>query len=179
MKITDQVKNEFHSLGYKDAELGRKLSDADCFILSEAKKIAQTNFEKINNLTDNYYAKLKSKKKTLSIDSKATQMWKKNQKNQEKLDEINEAINILNNEIIDIEKDIKSLKLLITTNLNDEIKNVFGTILYHYETGYLTYKYHKRKDRSTVQSEIDYSALTTDIIDQYARNLEFGKENLD
>ena len=179
MKITDQVKNEFHSLGYKDAKLGRKLSDADCFILSEAKRIAQTNFEKINNLTNNYYAKLKSKKKTLSIDSKATQMWKKNQKNQEKLDEINEAINILNNEIFDIEKDIKSLKLLITTNLSNEIENVFGTILFHYETGYLTYKYQQEKEQKSLPDEINIFAITSEIIDQYTRNLKFGKDKLD
>jgi septal ring factor EnvC (AmiA/AmiB activator) len=179
MKITDQVKNEFHALGYKDAKLGRKLSDADCFILSEAKRIAQTNFEKINYLADNYDAKLKSKKESLNIDSKAIQMWKKNQENQKKMDEINEAINILNNEIMDIEKDIKSLKLMITNNQSDEIESIFGTILYHYETGYLTYKYHQEKDQKSVQRKIDYSALTKDIINQYTRNLEYGKENLD
>lgn len=179
MKITDQIKNEFHSLGYKDAKLGRKLSYADCYILSEAKRIAQTNYGKINNLTDNYYAKLKSKKESLSINSKAIQMWKKNKKTQNKLDEINEAINTLNNEIIEMEKDIKSLKLLIATNLSEEIENIFGTLLYHYETGYLTYKYHKEKDQKSLPDEMNILAITGEIIDQYTRNLEFGKDKLD
>ncbi len=179
MKITDQVKNEFHSLGYNDAKLGRKLSDADCFILTEAKRIVQTNFGQINDLTDNYYTKLKSKKESLDIDSKAIQMWKRNQKDQKRLDEINEAINILNNEIIDLEKDIKSLKLLITTNLKDEIENVVGVLLYQYETGYLTYQYESKSKQKTLPEEINISAITSEIIDQYARNLEFGKENLD
>ncbi len=179
MKITDQVKNEFHSLGYKDAKLGRKLSDADCIILSEAKRIVQTNFGKISDLTENYCAKLKTKKESLSTDSEAIRIWKKNKKDQKKMDEINEAINILNNEILDLERDIKSLKLLIITDLNDEIEIIFGAIQYHYETGYLTYKYHQEKNQNLVQGEIDYSVFTKDIINQYTRNLEFGKDSLD
>ena len=179
MKIADKVKNEFYSLGYKDAELGRKLSDADCFILSEAKRIVHAHLIEINDLTEDYCTILKTKKELLNIDSKEHQLWKKNKIEKKELDEINEAINILNNEISDIEKDIKSLKLLYSINLSDEIESTFGAIHYHYQTGYLTFKHYNRKDRSTVQSEIDYSALTTDIIDQYARNLEFGKENLD
>ena len=179
MRITDQVKNEFHAIGYKDAKLGRKLSEADCFILTEAKRIVRTHFIKINNLTDNYYAKLKSKNRLLNIDSKAEQTWEKNKKNQNKLDEIEDAINTLNNEIIEMEKDIKSLKLLITTNLSDEIENVFGTLLYQYETGYLTYHYEQKSKQKSLPEEINISAITSEIIDQYAKNLEFGKENLD
>ena len=179
MKITDQVKNEFRSLGYKDAKLGRKLSDADCFILTEAKRIVQTNFGKINDLTDNYYAKLKLKEESLEIDSKAVQMWKKNQKDKKRMEEIDEAINILNNEIRDLEKDIKSLKVLITTSQRDEIENVVCVLLYQYETGYLTYQYESKSKQRTLPEEINISAITCEIIDQYARNLEFGKENLD
>ena len=177
MHITNQVKNEFHSLGYKDAKLGRKLSDADCYILIEAKGIVKTHFANINNITDNYLAKLKSKNELLNIDSKALRIWRKNKKNQTKLDEIDEAITILNNEIIDLEKDIKSLKLLIATNMDDEIENVFELLLYQYETGYLTYKYKNKQNPSS--EEINISAITCEIIDQYTRNLEFGKENLD
>ena len=62
MKIADKEKHEFYSLGFKDAELGRKLSDADCFILSEAKRIVHTHLIEINSLTEDYYAKLKTKK---------------------------------------------------------------------------------------------------------------------
>ena len=177
MKITDQAKNEFHSLGFKDAKLGRKLSDADCFILSEAKRIVKIHFIEVNNLTDNYFAKVKSKKKTLNIDSKAAQMWKINQKNRKKLDEIDEAINILNNEIIDMEKNIKSFKILMASNLSCEIENTFSAIHYHYETGYLTYQ-NESKTKSS-HEEINILAITSEIIDQYTRNLDFGKDKLD
>ncbi len=179
MKISDQVMKEFQSYGYRDAQLGRKLCDADFYILSEAKRFVQSHFGEVYTLIDNNSKKVKSTKKIMNINSKAIQMWKKNKDNQKKLDEINEAINILNNEIIDIEEDINSLKRLMMVDRSVEIENIFGTLLYHYELGYLTYESEIEKDQYSLPAEINYSALTRDIIDQYARNLEFGIDNLD
>ena len=179
MNIKDQVMNKFYSFGYKDAKLGRKLSDADFFILSEAKRYVKTHFGDVYTLIDNNFKKLKSTKKVLNVDSKAIQMWKKNKDNQKKLDEIDEAINILNNEITNIEEDIDSLKRLMMTDRSVEIENIFGTLLYHYEKGYLTYEYEREKDQESLPEGINFSALTIDIIDQYARNFAFGLDNLD
>ncbi len=179
MKIKDQIMNEFQSLGYEDAKLGRKLSDADYFILAEAKNYVQIYFGELHILSDNNSERLKSTKKRLNVNSKVIQMWKKNKDNQNKLDEIHEAINILNNEITDIEEDIDSLKRLMKVDRSVEIENLFGTFLYHYEKGYLTYEYEKEKDKNSMPEEINFSALTKDIIDQYAKNLEFGIDNLD
>lgn len=179
MKIKDQVMKEFYSFGYEDARLGRKLSDADFFILAEAKRYVQTHFGEVYAHIDNDSKKLKSTKKNLNVNSKAIQMWKKNKDNQKKIDEINEAINILNNEIADIEEDIDFFKRLMMVDRSVEIENIFGTLLYHYEKGYLTYEYEREKDQSSLPEEINFSALTRDIIDQYARNLEFGIDNLD
>ena len=108
MKIKDQVKNDFQSYGYEDAKLGRKLSDADYFILSKAKSYVQTYFEEMYKLIDDNTSKLKTTKKLLNIDSKETKIWGKKEKDQKILDEIDEAINILNNEIKDVEKEINS-----------------------------------------------------------------------
>lgn len=179
MQIKDQVMKEFYSFGYEDAKLGRKLSDADLFILAEAKRYVQTHFGEVYTLIDNNLKKLKSTKKILNVNSKAIQMWKENKYNQKKLDEINDAINILNNEITDIEEEIDSFKRLMMIDRSDEIENIFGTLLYHYEKGYLTYEYEREKDQKSLPEEINFSALTTDIIDQYAKNLEFGIDNLD
>ncbi len=179
MKIKDQVMKEFYSFGYEDAKLGRKLTEADYFILSEAKIIVQAHFGEINTVIDNNNAKLRSTQEIVDINSKVIQMWKKNKDNQKKLDEIDEAITILNNEITDLEKDIDTLKRLLQVNRNVEIENLFGTSLYHYEKGYLTYKYEKEKDQKSLPEEINFSALTKDIIDQYAKNLEFGIDKLD
>ena len=179
MQIKDQVMKEFYSFGYEDAKLGRKLPDADYFILTEAKKYVQNYFGEIHIFTDNNSKRLKSSKKILNVNSKAIQMWKKNKDNQKKLDEIDDEINILNNEITDIEEDIDSLKRLMKADRSVEIENLFGTLLYHYEKGYLTYKYEKEKDQKSIPEEINYSGLTKDIIDQYAKNLEFGIDNLD
>ncbi len=179
MKIKDQVIKEFNSFGYEDAKLGRKLSEADYFILSESKRIVQTHFGEINTSIDNNVTKLKSAEKLLNIDSKEIQMREKNKDNQKKLDEIDEAINILNNEISDLEEEIDSLKRLMIADRSVEIENIFGTLLYHYEKGYLTYEYEREKDQSSIPEEINYSAFTKDIIDQYAKNLEFGIDILD
>lgn len=179
MKIKDQVIKEFHSFGYEDAKLGRKLTDADYFILTEAKRIVQTHFGEINASIENNATKLKSAKKLLNIGSKEIHMQEKNKDNQKKSDEIDEAINILNNEITDIEEDINSFKRLMMVDRSAEIENIFGTLLYHYEKGYLTYEYEREKDQKSLPKEINFSALTQDIIDQYARNLEFGIDNLD
>ncbi len=179
MQIKDQVMKEFYSFGYEDARLGRKLSDADYFILTEAKRYVQTHFGEVYTLIDNNFEKLRSTKKILNVNSKAIQMWKENKYNQKKIDEINEAINILNNEIADIEEDIDSFKRLMMVDRSVEIENIFGTLLYHYEKGYLTYEYEREKDQSSLPEKINFSALTRDIIDQYARNLEFGIDNLD
>ncbi len=179
MKINDQVMKEFQSFGYEDAKLGRKLCEADYFILSEAKRIVQTHFGEINISIDNNVTKLKSTKKLLNIDSKEIQMQEKNKDNQKKLDEIDEAINILNNEISDLEEEIDSLKRLMIADRSVEIENIFGTLLYYYEKGYLTYEYEKEKNKNSIPEEINFSALTKDIIDQYTKNLEFGINNLD
>ncbi len=179
MKIKDQVMKEFYSFGYDDAKLGRKLPDADYFILTEAKKYVQNYFGEIHILADNNFKKLKSTKKILNVNSKAIQMWKKNKDNQKKLEEIKDEINILNSEITNIEEDIESLKRLMKADRSVEIENFFGTLLYHYEKGYLTYKYEKEKDQSSLPEEINFFALTKNIIDQYAKNLEFGIDNLD
>ncbi len=148
MNINDQVMKEFQSFGYEDAKLGRKLTDADYFILSEAKRIVQTQFGEINN------------------------------DNQKKLDEIYEAVNSLNNEVADLEKDIDSLKRLMKVDRSVEVENIFGTLLYHYEKGYLTYEYEKGKDKNSIPKDINYSDLIKDMIDQYNKNLEFGIDNL-
>jgi NAD-dependent DNA ligase len=179
MKINDQVIKEFYSFGYEDAKLGRKLTDADYFILTEAKKYVQNYFGALDILTDDKSKKLKSVKEILDVNSKAIQMWKKNKDNQKKLDEIDEAITILNNEIPNIEEDIDTLKRLLQVDRSVEIENLFGTLLYHYEKGYLTYKYEKEKDQKSLPEEINFSVLTKDIIDQYAKNLEFGIDKLD
>ena len=179
MKIKDQVKNDFQSYGYEDAKLGRKLSDADYFILSKAKSYVQTYFEEMYKLIDDNISKLKTTKKILNIDSKETQIWSKKEKDQKILDEIEEAINILNNEIKDIEKEINSLNRMMTTAKSTEIENIFGILLYHYETGYLMYKYETGKKQISLPEEISYSSLTAEIIDQYNRNQELGKNNLD
>ena len=179
MQIKDQVMKEFYSFGYEDARLGRKLSDADYFILTEAKRYVKTHFGEVYTLIDNNLKKLKSTKKILNVNSKTIRMWKENKYNQKKLDEIDEAINILNNEITDIEEDINSFKRLMMVDRSVEIENIFGTLLYHYEKGYLTYEYEREKDQKSLPEEINFSALTKDIIDQYARNLEFGIDNLD
>ena len=148
MNINDQVMKEFQSFGYEDAKLGRKLTDADYFILSEAKRIVQTQFGEINN------------------------------DNQKKLDEIYEAVNSLNNEVADLEEDIDSLKRLMKVDRSVEVENIFGTLLYHYEKGYLTYKYEKGQDKNSIPEDINYSDLIKDMIDQYNKNLEFGIDNL-
>ena len=127
MKIKDQVINEFQSLGYEDAKLGRKLTYADYFILSESKRIVQNHFGEINIPIDN------------------------------------------NNKT----------NLLITTNTSVEVENIFCTLLYHYEKGYLTYEYEKGKDKKSIPEGINLSALTEEIIDQYSRNSEFSINNLD
>jgi hypothetical protein len=88
-------------------------------------------------------------------------------------------INILNNEITDIEKNINSQNQLMEKHIRSEIEDIFATLLYHYETGYLTHKYEKENDQNSMPEEINFSALTKDIIDQYAKNLEFGIDNLD
>ena len=54
-----------------------------------------------------------------------------------------------------------------------------GTLLYHYEKGYLTYEYKRENNQKSLSEKINYSALTRDIIDQYAKNLTFGINNLD
>lgn len=179
MKIKDQIMIEFQSLGYEDAKLGRKLSDADYFILAKAKKYVQIYFGELHVLLDNNSERIKSTNKRLSVKSKAIQTWKKNKDNQKKLDEIHEAINILNNEINDLKEDIDSLKCLMIADRSVDIENLFGTLLYHYEKGYLTYEYEKEKNKNTIPEEIDFSTLTRDIIDRYAKNLEFGIDNLD
>ncbi len=179
MKINDQVMKEFYSFGYEDAKLGRKLTEADYFILSEAKIIVQTHFGEINTVIDNNVTKLRSAKEIVNVNSKAIQMWKKNKDDQKKLDEIDEAITILNNEITDLEEDIDTLKRLLQIDRSGEIENLFGILLYHYEKGYLTYEYEKGKDKNSIPEEINISALTKDIIDQYTKNLEFGIDNLD
>ena len=178
MKIKDQVKNDFKSYGYEDAKMGRKLSDADYFILSEAKSYVQSYFEGMYKLIDKNITKLKTTKKLVNIDSKETQKWMEKENAQKILDELDEAINILNNEIKEVEKEINSLNRMMATSKGAEIENIFGILLYHYETGYKTYKYEKEKDQISLPEEISYSSLTTEIIDQYARNLELGKNNL-
>ncbi len=179
MKIKNQVLNEFYSFGYEDAKLGRKLSDADYFILTEAKKYVQNYFWELDILTDDKSKRLKSTKEILDVNSKEIQVWKKNKDYQKKLDEIDEAITILNNEIINIEEDIDTLKRLLQVDRSVEIENLFGTLLYHYEKGYLTYEYEKERNQKSLLEKINFSALTEDIIDQYAKNLEFGIDNLD
>ena len=176
MKIKDQVKKDFKSYGYEDAKLGRKLSDADCFILSEAKSYVQTYFEGMYNLIDDNVTKLKTTKKLFNIDSKEIQISNDKEKAQKILDELDEAINILNNEIKDVEKEINSLNRIMTAGKSAEVENIFGILLYHYETGYIAYKY--EKDQISLSEEISYSSLTTEIIDQYAKNLELDKNHL-
>lgn len=179
MKVKDQIILDFHYFGYEDAKLGRKLSDADYYILSEAERYVQTYFDEINTLIDSNRTKLRSKKKILSIGSKEIDILKRNKNTQKKIDEIDEAINILNNEVSDIDKDIDSMNHLIAVEKKVEIEHLFGTLLYHYEKGYLTYKYEREKDQNSSNENIDISIFTRDIIDQYTRNLEIGKENLD
>lgn len=179
MKINDHVTKEFYSFGYEDAKLGRNLSDADYFILAEAKRYVQSHFREINILSDNKSKKLKHTKTILNISSKIIQRWKKNKDNQKKLDEINEAITILNNEISNIEADINSLNCLTEVDIDVEVENIFGTLLYHYEKGYLTYEYERAKDPKPFSEEINISALTQDIIEQYAKNIKYGIDNLD
>ncbi len=179
MKINDQVMKEFHSFGYEDAKLGRELSDADYFILTEAKRLLKTHFYEVYTLIDKNIKKIKSTKKILNVNSKAIQMWKINKENQKHLDEIDTAINILNNEITNIEEDINTLKLLMKTDKSVEVENIFVTLIYNYEKGYLTYEYEKEKEQKSLPEEINYSALTRDIIDQYAKNIAFGINNLD
>ena len=179
MEINDQVMKEFYSFGYEDAKLGREMSDADYFILSEAKRYVKTHFGEVYTLIEKNIKKLKSTKKVLNVNSKTIQTWKINKDNQNYYNEIDEAINILNNEITDVEEDITSLKLLMKTDKSVKVENIFGTLLYHYEKGYLTYEYEIENNQKSLSEKINYSALTRDIIDQYAKNLTFGINNLD
>jgi hypothetical protein len=133
MKIDNQTKLEYHSTGYWDAILGRKISDADPFILAEAKRLV--------------YGQLT-------------------------------VIKIPNNEITDIEENINSQNQLMTKHIRSEIEDIFATLLYHYETGYLTYKYEKEYDQNSMPEEINYSELARDIICQYAKNITHGTINL-
>lgn len=179
MKINKQVMKEFQYFGYEDAKLGRELSDADYFILTEAKRLVKINFFEVYTLINKNNKKLKSTKKVLNVNSKTIKIWKINKDNQKHLDEIDAAINILNNEITNIEEDINSLKVLMKIDKSVEVENIFGMLLYHYEKGYLTYEYEREKDQKSLPEEINYSALTRDIIDQYAKNIAFGINNLD
>jgi len=174
MQVDDRIKKEFNSFGYEDAKLGRKLSDADYFILYEARRYLQTHCEDINA-----FSKIKSTKKIVSIGSKVIKLWKNIKSNQDNSGEVEEAVNKLNNEIADIEKDINAIKRLINNDLDDEIESIFGILLYHYETGYLTYKYEREKDQNSLPGGINLSAITRDIIDQYSQNKGFGKDQLD
>ena len=67
---------------------------------------------------------------------------------------------------------------MMATGMSAEIENIFGILRYHYDTGYITYKYEKEKDQISLPEEISYSSLTAEIIDQYTRNLELDKNNL-
>ncbi len=134
MKIDNQTKLEYHSTGYWDAILGRKISDADPFILAEARRLV--------------YGQLTER-------------------------------NILNNEITAIEKNINSQNQLMAKNIHSEIEDIFATLLYHYETGYLTYKYEKENDQNSMSEEINYSELARDIIYQYAKNIAHRTIKLD
>ena len=179
MRINESVKKEFRKYGYEDARLGRKIADADYFILSEAKSYVHNHFEKIYMVIDKNISKLNSINKTLNLDSDEIQMWKKYNNNKKVLDEIDEAIKILNNEIREVEKEINDLSCFEPGNSNIEIENTFGLLLYQYEKGYLTYKYEQGNDQIILPGEINYSSLTTEIIDQYYKNLEQGNNILD
>ncbi len=133
MKIDNQTKLEYHSTGYWDAILGRKISDADPFILAEARRLV--------------YGQLT-------------------------------VIKIPNNEITDIEKNINSQNQLMAKHIRREIEDIFATLLYHYETGYLTYKFEKENDKNLMSEEINYSEIARDIICQYAKNITHGTINL-
>ncbi len=173
MQIEDRIKKEFNSFGYEDAKLGKKLSDADYFILYEAKRYFQTHCDEIIKFSKN-----KSTKKILGIGSKVIELWKNIKTNQEKSVEIEEAVKKLNNEIMEMERDINAVKRLIKTDVNEQIESIFSTFLYHYEKGFLTYKYECEKEQNLLPMGINLSAITKDIIDQYAQNRGFGKDKL-
>jgi hypothetical protein len=124
MKIANQTKLEYHSTGYWDAILGRKISDADPFILAEARRLVY-------------------------------------------------------GQLTDIEKNINSQNQLMAKHIRSEIEDIFATLLYHYETGYLTYKYEKENDQNSTSEEINYSELARDIIYQYAKNIAHRTIKLD
>lgn len=174
MQIEDKIKKEFNSFGYEDAKLGKKLSDADYFILYEAKSYFQTHCDDLIQLSQK-----KSSKKILSIGTKVIDLWKNIKTNQERSVEIEEAVKKLNNEITEMEKDINLIKRLIKTDLNEQIESIFSTFLYHYEKGFLTYRYECEKEPNSLPGGFNLSAITRDIIDQYSQNKGFGKDNLD
>ncbi len=179
MKTNDQVMKEFHSFGYEDSKMGREISDAECFIYTEARRFVQKQFDEIHSLIDNYLTKLKSSKKVLNVGSIEIIKRRNTTNNQKIIDEIIKAINSLNNGITHIEKDINSLTRLMKTDKNVEIENIFCALSYHYETGYLKYKYEKEKDPYSLPEEIDFSVLTRNITKQFAINLNHDKDNLD
>jgi hypothetical protein len=105
MKIKDGVKEKFQTFENIDATVGRKLSDSDYFISSEANQYGQPDFWEIKTAIDKNLTKIKTTKKSMRIGSNEIKI-EKNKDNQEILEKIDKAIDILNNEIMDLEKDI-------------------------------------------------------------------------